>query len=112
MAHPLEQVSEWLKSHTNQNILIEKKEQDDLDQVRLLLEFIGYRDNDNCSIDDYIACKALLLHGSGVVITDGHEAPLPDSTFTIPVDNLSRTEVRDKQVTLQNGRGTYTLSVQ
>lgn len=112
MAHPLEQVSEWLKSHTNQNILIEKQEQDDLDQVRLLLEFIGYRDSDNCSIDDYIACKALLLHGSGVVITDGHEAPLPDSTFTIAVDDLTSVDAKDQQLKLKTGRGLYTLTVQ
>lgn len=111
MKHPLEDVSEWLKSHTNQTILIKKREQDDLDEVRLLLEFIGYRNGDNCSVDDYIACKALLLHGSGVIITDNEEAPLPDSTFTIPVDSLSSTEVKDKQVTLENGRGVYTISV-
>ncbi|SMF70197.1 hypothetical protein SAMN05661091_0639 [Paenibacillus uliginis N3/975] len=112
MKHPLEDVSEWLQSHTNQNLLIQKREQDDLDQARLMLEFIGYQDGDNCSIDDYVACKALLLHGSGVVITDGHESPLPDSTFTLAVDGLSSVNVEDHQLTLQTGRGAYTIMPQ
>ncbi|MFC7678477.1 hypothetical protein [Paenibacillus sp. GCM10028914] len=112
MKHPLEDLSEWLKSHTNQTIMIQKREQDDLDEVRLLLEFIGYQNGDNDSVDDYLACKALLLHGSGVIVTDKQEAPLPDSTFTIPVDNLSQVKVEDNQVTMENGRGSYTISVQ
>lgn len=111
MKHPLEGVSEWLKSHTNQHINIQKREQNDLDQARIMLEFVGYTDGNNCSIDDYSACKALLLHGAGVILTDSEEAPLPGGTFTIPVDNLSRTEVRNDRVTLENGRGVYTLSV-
>ncbi|KKO53068.1 hypothetical protein [Paenibacillus sp. DMB20] len=112
MKHPLEDVSMWLQSHANQNIMIRKHELNDLDQARIMLEFVGYSDGNNCSVDDYAACKALLLHGAGVIITDSEEAPLPDGTFTIPVDNLSRTEVRNDRVTLENGRGVYTLSVQ
>lgn len=112
MKHPLQDVSDWLKSRTNRDILIHKKEQRDTDQVRIKLEFVGYQDGDNCSTDDYLACKALLLHGTGVMITDSEEAPLPEGTFTIPVDRLSRTEVRNDRMTLENGRGVYTLTAQ
>ena len=112
MKHPLEDVSEWLKSHENQRLIIEKQELGDLDKIQMDLEFIGYADENNCSIDDYIACKALLLHGGGTILTDETEAALPGGTFTVPVEGLSHAEIRDDHLKIETERGQYTFTVQ
>ncbi|NMO97236.1 hypothetical protein [Paenibacillus lemnae] len=111
MNHSLKEVSEWLNAHKQQELTIQKRELDDLDEIRLTVDSVELQDGDNCSIDDYLACQVLLLRGSGVIVTDTEEAPLPAGTFTIPVENLTRTDVQEQQVTLENGRGVYTISV-
>lgn len=111
MKHSLKEVSQWLDSHKQQELTIEKRELDDVDQIRLTVDSVELLDGNNCSIDDYLACQALLLRGNGVIVTDIEEAPLPGGSFSIPLESLREAEVQERQIVLENERGTYTITV-
>ncbi|WP_123042345.1 hypothetical protein [Cohnella candidum] len=100
---------DWLQSQTNHSIMIQKKEDDDLDEVRLQLHEVGYRP-DHRSIDGYTEGTALVLHGKGTIVTDLEEAPLPGDSYVIPIAGLTISKASEDGVILRNERAHYALS--
>jgi hypothetical protein len=101
---------DWLEGQTNNSLFIQKKEDEDLDQVHLQLKEVGYR-SDYESIDGYTDGTALVLHGSGSIVTDTAEAPLPQGSYVIPLSGLSVSKASEDGVILQTDRAHYSLSV-
>ncbi|MBW5445994.1 hypothetical protein GE107_07965 [Cohnella sp. CFH 77786] len=100
---------DWLQGQTNRSIMIQKKEDRDLDRVRLTLAEVGYRPDDR-SIDGYTEGNSLVLHGRGTVRTETGEAPLPQDRYVIPVDGLRISKASEDGVILQTDRAHYALS--
>jgi hypothetical protein len=110
MKNAMKSVSDWLGDHTDQMLFIQKKEQDDLDEVKLRLARIDYRGENADSLDGYTADSALLLYGSGTIINNGAELPLPSDLFEIPLAGLSNVRDADDRLVLETERATYSLS--
>lgn len=106
----LQDVTNWFNGKSNHTLMIEKEEERDRDRVQLRLERFDVSEHHNQSIDGYGDSLCLLLHGPGVVITAGHEAPLPGDSFVIGLDDLTGTEVREDQVVLLTERGKYSIT--
>ncbi|MBW7459120.1 hypothetical protein ACFOLF_32550 [Paenibacillus sepulcri] len=102
---------DWLQSHTGQELLIRKQEQEDLDEVRLELSDIDYRSSRSDSIDEYTSDSALLLHGRGTVITEDSEEELPSRTFEIPLQGLNYAKQENDALVLETERAKYLISV-
>jgi hypothetical protein len=101
---------DWLEGQTNNFLYIQKKEDDDLDEVRLQLTEVGYR-SDYKSLDGYTDGTALVLHGNGSIETGTAEAPLPQNSYVIPIAGLSVSKASEDGVILQTDRAHYSLSV-
>ncbi|WP_052675888.1 hypothetical protein [Paenibacillus sp. IHBB 10380] len=102
------EVSDWLNAHINESIWIDKREQEDLDQVRVQLEEIGFRESTQ-SLDGYTDGSAILLHGAGHVIKEEQEVPLPQNTFEIQVSGLVQAYVKNDKAYLETERANYSL---
>jgi hypothetical protein len=100
---------DWLQGQTNNAIVIQKKEDNDMDKVRLQLEEVGYQP-DYKSIDGYTDGTALVLHGSGVIVTDAEEVPLPDNSYVIPMAGLTVSKASEDGVIIQTDRAHYSIS--
>ncbi|CAM4373820.1 hypothetical protein [Paenibacillus tarimensis] len=103
----LETVSKWFEEHTHRPIRIIKREQGDVDQIRMNVEHIGYRDSH--TVDDYTDGLALMLYGYGEIINNRQPAELPQPIFEIPVEGLSAAEVSDHQMILITERAAYSI---
>ncbi|TJY41849.1 hypothetical protein E5161_11645 [Cohnella pontilimi] len=101
---------DWLQGQTNSSLFIQKKEDEDLDQVRLQLREVGYRP-DYRSIDGYTDGTALVLHGNGSIRTGHVEEPLPQDSYVIPLSGLAISKAADNGVIMQTDRAHYSLSV-
>ncbi|MHA2856595.1 hypothetical protein ACXZ7E_21530 [Paenibacillus lautus] len=106
----IEEVTNWLQSNSNRTLHISKQEEKDQDQIELRLERFEHQQQQAQSIDGYGDRHTLLLHGPGVVITAGHEAPLPSNAFVIGLDGLTAAEIQDRQVVLTTERGIYSIT--
>ncbi|MGO4790629.1 hypothetical protein AB4124_24740 [Paenibacillus sp. 2KB_20] len=106
----IEEVTHWLQSKSNHTLHISKQEEKDQDQIEIQLERFEHQQHQEQSIDGYGDRHALLLHGPGVVITAGHEAPLPSNSFVIGLDGLTAADIQDRQVVLTTDRGTYSIT--
>ncbi|MGF7050291.1 hypothetical protein J2T13_004829 [Paenibacillus sp. DS2015] len=111
MHKQLLEVSDWLNSHINESIWIDKREEKDLDQVRVQLDEIGFREATE-SLDGYTNGSAILLHGSGHVIKEEQEVPLPQNIFEIQLSGLVQAYVKNDRVYLETDRANYSLRVE
>ncbi|ANA79521.1 hypothetical protein C7121_10535 [Paenibacillus glucanolyticus] len=105
----IEEITNWLESKSSHTLHISKEEDKDQDQIELQLERLEHHQHQEPSIDGYGDRSALLLHGSGVVMTAGHTAPLPTNAYVIGLDGLKAAEIHDNHVVLTTERGTYTI---
>ncbi len=111
MSEKLNSVREWLEKHMNETVLIRKEEQDDLDETRVQLEGVEYKESVQ-TIDDYAEGSSLILHGPGSVLNEQGDIPLPQNTFQIYVDGLSECKVEGSSLTMTTERAKYMISVQ
>lgn len=109
MNSSIKEVTHWLETKSNHTLHISKQEEKDLDRIELQLERIEHQEHQVQSIDGYGDHDTLMLHGSGIVITDGHEAPLPNNTYLIGLDGFKSADIQDQQLVLSTERGTYSI---
>lgn len=102
---------DWLDSHIEQTILIEKHELQDLDVVHFKLESVEFRSGED-SIDDYVD-DALILKGDGNTLNkEGELVPLPLRTYEIAVKGLQLSPSDDKKLQAATERAKYILSIE
>lgn len=101
----------WLSRHTDEELLIRKREQDDLDEVRLYLRGVDYREERPDAPDAYTSERALLLRGKGRIVTDGEEVELPADTFEIPLHGLNEVQEARDSLAFETERASYSLSL-
>lgn len=110
MDRQLNELTQWLENHKNQNIFIQKNEQGDVDQTELMLERVGFRNAGERPIDDYVDGSAVMLHGHGSVINGNDRFPLPQDMYVIPVHGLENVSASgDAALVFQTERAHYTL---
>lgn len=101
---------DWLQEQTNRVLLIRKREDRDLDRVRMRLEEVGYRPNGR-SLDGYAEGPALVLHGSGSIMTDAAaDAPLPRDSYVIPLAGFEVFRADGGGIDVRTDRATYNIS--
>ncbi|WP_213649798.1 hypothetical protein [Paenibacillus sp. J23TS9] len=110
MSEKLNSVREWLEKHVQETILIRKEEQEDLDETKVKIEGVEYKESVP-TIDDYAEGSSLILHGPGSVLNEQGEIPLPQNTFQIYVDGLSECDVEEERLTIETDRAKYLISV-
>lgn len=111
MNEQLKSVTDWLNAHKQQTVMIRKQEMEDTDQTRIQLEEVEYREN-TPTIDDYTEGDSLILHGNGTVINEQGEIQLPQNTYQIYVDGLSKADVKETQLTMETDRAKYEIFIQ
>lgn len=111
MPASLMDVTEWLESQVDKELLVSKEEDGDLDETRIRLESVESRGERRDALDDYTDSAALLLRGRGTVVTEGREEPLPSDTFEIPLEGLSLTETAENAALLVTERARYSIKV-
>lgn len=110
MEQSVQKIMDWLTSHLNGTIVIEKKELRDLDKVHFKLESVDFR-NAADVIDEYLG-SALILRGFGSTLNaDGELVSLPHSTYDIAVDGLRIEDIGDSKVEITTDRARYILSI-
>jgi hypothetical protein len=98
-------LADWVGGH----IIIEKKEQDDLDKTIMKLEDFTFQHRGE-SVDDYTASTLLQLKGEGKVISDEAAVPLPHSIFEIPLEELDNVKKEATELVFFTNRASYHIS--
>ncbi|MDI4646035.1 hypothetical protein [Cohnella hashimotonis] len=111
MPASLADITQWLESQTDKELVITKQEDSDLDEVVMRLARVERRGERSDSPDDYTNGASLLLRGNGTVVTEGREEPLPSDAFEIPLEGLSLTETADDAALLVTERAKYEIKV-
>lgn len=109
MQQSLLDITAWLQIHANQPLLIQKEEEGDIDQVEFQLEETTIGSLDQQDPDDYVANQALLLHGTGEVITEGHRSHLPQNVYEIPFDGQWGVDISEGRLMIKTDRGAYII---
>lgn len=90
-------------------ITIEKKERDDLDMNKLVLDNVEIV-NQLHDIDDYVDLQTVELQGKGSVITsDGKRMKLPLDSYELPIHQLHSVEASGELLTIITDRATYSI---
>lgn len=111
MNESLKSVTDWLNAHKQQTVMIRKQELEDIDQTRITLEDVEYKPSTQ-TIDEYTEGDSLILHGSGAVVNEQGDIPLPQSTYQIYVDGLKHANVQDQQLSMETERAKYEIFIQ
>ena len=99
---------QWLKRRINEAVTITKREQEDLDEIRLELDDVALRKSKHFDAEHYARDEAILLRGFGQVISDhGDPAPLPLDTFEIPLEGKVIAETADDRLQITTDRAQY-----
>lgn len=105
----IEEFNQLLQKWNGKKIEISKKELEDQDKTIMELESISYEKNTR-RMDEYEPMHALILNGSGKVMTDmEHSQELPSSYYEIPLEDSTLYQFDDTQFSLITDRGTYTI---
>ncbi|MDH6368988.1 hypothetical protein M2444_000766 [Paenibacillus sp. PastF-3] len=110
MEQSIQKLMDWINSHVNETIVIEKKELRDLDKIHFNLEAVEFRSAEDV-IDDYLG-SAIILKGFGSTLNaDGELVSLPHSTYDLAIDGLRIEDIGDRKAEITTDRAIYTLSV-
>ncbi|WP_051331225.1 hypothetical protein [Aneurinibacillus terranovensis] len=96
-------LDQWI----GQELLITKEEDGDIDKTHLSLKNTDIEQVN--SIDDYVLPFVLRLKGSGEVITDDGESPLPYECYEIPFKHITKSSMTDAELSFQTDRAIYKL---
>jgi hypothetical protein len=116
MSEQNEQVVEWLEELKGQTLFIQKDEfetgKNDVlatDKVRFQLDSVGFKNNRNASIDDYVANEEIVLYGSGTIETAQGETDLPENVYEIPLTGEVKANKQDPSIRLRTEDAMYTI---
>ncbi len=98
-------LTDWVDGH----LIIEKKEQDDLDKTIMKLEDFAFQHRGE-TVDDYTASSLLQLKGEGKVISEEAAVPLPHSIFEIPLESINNVSQQKNELILSTERASYNIS--
>ncbi len=96
---------EWVDGH----LIIEKKEQGDIDKTLMKLEDFAFQHRGE-TVDDYTASSLLQLKGEGKVLSEEATVPLPHSTFEMPLENIAEVKQKKNELIVRTQRACYTIS--
>jgi hypothetical protein len=109
MEDPLLQVSSWLNAQSNQEVLIQKEEDGDIDRTRIQVDHVSMGHLQQKDPDGYVANQSILVHGQGKVLFTNYEAHLPQNVYEIPLEQSFVAHSIDEGLQIKTGRATYTL---
>ncbi|WP_347552212.1 hypothetical protein ABFG93_08210 [Pseudalkalibacillus hwajinpoensis] len=95
----------WIGGH----IIIEKKEQGDVDKTIIKFDDFDFQHRGK-TVDDYTSSSLLQLKGEGKVISNESAVPLPHSIFEIPLESINSVNQTDYELTITTERASYHMS--
>ncbi|HET7627346.1 MAG TPA: hypothetical protein VFK44_03060 [Bacillales bacterium] len=104
----LRRLAESLKQWDDQQVLITKRENGDVDRTIMELEDVCVT-HAGQSIDPYFSQTYLQLEGDGRAVMNDTEIPMPSASYEIPVDHLHDADFDGTKLSLTTDRGTYTI---
>ncbi|KGE17204.1 hypothetical protein [Paenibacillus wynnii] len=111
MEQNVSMLSDWLNTHVEQTLVIEKHELEDMDIVHFKLESVEFRNGED-TVDDYLD-NALVLKGTGnTTNADGERVPLPQHSYEIAVSGLNMGPSDEKKLQVNTKRAKYILSIE
>ncbi|WP_339229282.1 hypothetical protein NSQ77_05140 [Oceanobacillus sp. FSL K6-2867] len=108
----VEEFNTLIQQWSGRTIKIIKHELEDIDQTVLNLQSISY-DQNLRRIDDYVPKHNLLLNGDGQIetLTTMSNAPLPSSSYEIPLQDDSLYEFNGETFVITTNRGVYKIEL-
>jgi hypothetical protein len=103
-----EAVSNWMRSQAAHTFIIEKKEQQDTDLIRIQVEQVEAGHQGNLDPDDYVAEHAIMIHGEGCQIGEA-EAALPHSVYEIPLIGECEFQAGEDELLITTERAKYVI---
>lgn len=111
MEQDINKVTEWLNTHLDKTIIVQKREQKDIDQVHFKLSQFEVRQAAEGS-DAYLD-NAIVLKGKGSTMnSDGNLVPLPQDTYDIVTTDLKITDFEFEEIELNTARADYIVSLE
>ncbi|WP_377891315.1 hypothetical protein [Alkalihalobacillus sp. R86527] len=102
-------IQDNLKNWMGGHLIIEKKENEDLDKAIMLLNDITFLHKGE-TIDDYTTSTLLQLKGKGKIISEVDTVPLPHSKFDIQLEDLMKINQVEDELTITTERARYTIT--
>jgi hypothetical protein len=108
------EICDWFECNIGKSMMIQKKDQNDTDQVEFMLDDVSlmrYSD----TLDDYISPEAIVLRGDGIIEThDGQKQKLPDHIFEIPFNGSIQgfQEENENKINIQTENAHYSITLQ
>jgi hypothetical protein len=109
MQYSQEHVSNWIEAYKDKAIIINKKEDGDLDQVELQLEKVSLGKLNEEDPDEYVSMETLLLHGEGIIHSGGHSGSLPLDAYEIPLTDGWLVKEMEDRLEIKTERAVYTI---
>ncbi|WJH34323.1 hypothetical protein MJA45_17570 [Paenibacillus aurantius] len=110
MEQTLKSIKEWLESCKDRPLVIDKKEDGDLDSVTLQLNEVVVAVRNETHPDDYISERSLILQGEGKVEgVPEEEAPLPQNLYEIPFNDKLESRQEAQSLLIRTDRAEYIL---
>jgi hypothetical protein len=105
----VEEIVNALKAWDDQQILISREENGNLDQTVITLNDISIDDHGE-TIDGYVSPVSLLLEGNGRAVMEDTDVPMPSSTYDIPIDQVYDAHFDGIRLFVTTDRGSYTIT--
>jgi hypothetical protein len=106
-----QEICSWFESNMDKSVLIEKKEQEDLDRIELEVQEVGLLDHSN-SQDDYLSMKAIVLRGVGTIQNQaGEKLRLPDDYYEISLEGIVQGVEKTNGLDIQTERAHYVIEL-
>lgn len=111
MEQDIKKVTDWLNSHLDKTIIVQKREQDDIDQVHFNLSQFEVRQHDE-GIDGYLE-PSIILKGTGSTMnSDGDLVPLPQDSYDIVTTDMKIIDQDFEELELSTTRAKYNISIE
>jgi hypothetical protein len=105
-------ISNWFEGNLEKTFILEKKEQQDVDQIEFNLQKVGLVDYSN-SQDDYMSNHAVILHGNGSIQNqEGEMVHIPDGVYEISLEGTIQGEELTNSLEFQTERAHYLIQLQ
>ncbi|MDQ0914446.1 hypothetical protein [Paenibacillus sp. V4I5] len=105
-----QEVCNWLEGQIGNSLTIQKKEQQDIDQIEFALDNVGLMGSSE-TFDSYILPQTIVLRGNGSIETEeGQMQKLPEDVYEIPFIGIIQGIQNENGLMLQTERAYYSIS--
>lgn len=107
----IQKAKETINHWVGQDVLLIKEEDGDVDETIISLNDVTFVER-KPTIDGYVLPRALQLHGSGYVVLEDRNAPLPNDAYDIPLSEDLHIHTDEGALLIETSRASYTIAPQ